>query len=61
LGARECGNREAISKVGAKVVGLCNDRHFRRPHEAQLLQEAAFGLLQALGGFGIADRRGDVL
>ncbi|HEY5177281.1 MAG TPA: hypothetical protein VII95_17110 [Terriglobales bacterium] len=47
--------------MGAKVVGLCNDRHFRRPHEAQLLQEAAFGLLQALGGFGIADRRGDVL
>jgi hypothetical protein len=27
----------------------------------QLLEEFAFGLLHALGGFGIADRRGDAL
>ena len=27
----------------------------------QLLAEFAFGLLHALGGFGIADRRGDAL
>ena len=30
----------------------------RRP---QLLEEFAFGLLHTLGGFGIADRRGDAL
>ena len=27
----------------------------------QLLEEFAFGLLHTLGGFGIADRRGDTL
>jgi len=27
----------------------------------QLLEEFAFGLLHTLGGFGIADRRGDAL
>jgi len=34
---------------------------FPKACRPQLLEEFAFGLLHTLGGFGIADRRGDAL
>ena len=57
----ECETRRVLHPPSIPPPLLPRASFFFEAGRPQLLEEFALGLLHALGGFGIADRRGDAL